>query len=396
MCTKTSKTVALRLSLLLYVLIYSENLAFCQPSDDFSSSAESWQTVGKCPAESSPGVVWSNSGGNPGGCIKGTDNSVGVWYFYAGDASWKNDLSDYYGCYLLFDLRTNNDGFPVGSQYDVLIIRGDDYTISYNTTFNPGTSWTSYIVPLEEGDWIVDGLLDATHCPDLSGTTATAADMISYLSDVKRIRIRAEFGGLNTETNFMDNALIDCSPLLPVELFSFKAMVAGEHLAHLTWSTATETNCDGFVIQKSTNGVAFDSIGFVPGNGTTTQQHMYDFFDDNFITTSYYRLKQLDYNEDFEYSYVISLQASGTTEMITRIFPNPASTWLNVETGDKSPVLQIRITDISGQIVYDEKVENYSGLLQKQIDLNQISSGIYIISLVRQFDTEVFKFQVMK
>ncbi len=35
------------------------NLSMAQPVSDFAIDAESWNTVGMCPAESSPGATWS-------------------------------------------------------------------------------------------------------------------------------------------------------------------------------------------------------------------------------------------------------------------------------------------------------------------------------------------------
>ncbi|MFI5171455.1 MAG: T9SS type A sorting domain-containing protein [Chitinophagales bacterium] len=369
---------------------------FSQPVSDFSIDAESWGTVGKCPAESSPGVTYSASGGNPGGCIRGTDNSIGVWYFFGGGSEWKGNLSAYYGCDLLFDLKTNDDGWPVGSQYDVLIIKGDDYTISYNSSPNPGEVWTSYVVPLVEGSWILDGLLDAANCPDLAGSLATAADMITYLSDIKRLRIRAEFGGLNSETNYMDNVMIVCDILLPVGLTEFSAEALGHNVSLLSWNTSTETDCAGFELQKSINGVTFNSIGYVEGNGTTTSEHNYEFEDDNFITTSYYRLKQIDLNGDFVYSNIISLTCTEALDPVTHIYPNPTSDFINIISNNSSPMVSIVISDATGHMVYQEYTDNFSGSMQKQILLDNCRSGIYLATINRLSGSETLIFEVIK
>ena len=87
--------------------------------------------------------------------------------------------------------------------------------------------------------------------------------------------------------------------LLDVELVDFSVQ-ANETGAVLQWKTASEHNNYGFEIQRKMSGSRFEKIGFVHGNGTTTDAHVYDFTDSTVtqgIVT--YRLKQIDYDGKF-------------------------------------------------------------------------------------------------
>lgn len=80
--------------------------------------------------------------------------------------------------------------------------------------------------------------------------------------------------------------------IIPVELISFTAEVVGDR-ATLNWTTATETNNQGFEIEKQIGSKQsaignWESIGFVTGNGTTTEPRSYSFADEN-VTTGIYR-----------------------------------------------------------------------------------------------------------
>lgn len=90
-----------------------------------------------------------------------------------------------------------------------------------------------------------------------------------------------------------------CAPL-PIELMWFDAYMNGTTV-NIEWSTATETNCDYFTVERSINGIDWDSIAQVDGNGTTSTYHYYSTAD---LTAPfgyiYYRLKQVDYNGQFE------------------------------------------------------------------------------------------------
>lgn len=359
--------------LLVLALSISAISAFTQPVSVFSSSAESWSTVGD--PGSSPGATWAASGGNPGGCIKGTDESIGTWYWNSpSTGSWKGDLTTYSGCNLSFDLKQSSTAFPIPA-YDIMIIRAsDDAMIVYNTPYNPSTTWTSYSIPLTNVGWT---------WTDLDGADVTAVEFNSFLSDVKRIRIRAEFSGLGYETNFLDNAMMTCALILPVELSSFDAHAISDNSSMLEWETSSEYNCLGFQIEKSiNNGLVFDSIAFIEGNGTTSISHSYSFIDKHFSASAYYRLKQID--QDFRGTYSdnvfvennsILASASGLS---INIYPNPVINQITIETS--SEISSAFLTDLSGKKILDQKFA--LNTTSAFIDVSNISAGIYYLHIL--------------
>ncbi|MEK7253772.1 MAG: hypothetical protein AAB316_03445, partial [Bacteroidota bacterium] len=87
------------------------------------------------------------------------------------------------------------------------------------------------------------------------------------------------------------------SSLLPVELKSFSARLLDERIA-LEWVTASEQNNSGFEVQRSSDGVDFQRIGWLDGNGTTTEEHRYIYTDPvPKLGFNYYRLVQMDFDE---------------------------------------------------------------------------------------------------
>lgn len=110
---------------------------------------------------------------------------------------------------------------------------------------------------------------------------------------------------------------------LPIELLSFK----GQHTERgnlLTWTTASETQNKGFDIETSKDGIRFDKIGFVDGNGTRSQVQNYRFEDSSPLESAgkvvYYRLKQLDFDGNFDYSNIISIYTN--SKNLAGVFPN--------------------------------------------------------------------------
>jgi len=69
----------------------------------------------------------------------------------------------------------------------------------------------------------------------------------------------------------------------------------------------------------------WETIGFVNGNGTTTEPQAYSFVDENLQTGKYqYRLKQIDFDGTFDYSNTIEIEINSPTKFsLSQNYPNP-------------------------------------------------------------------------
>ena len=165
-----------------------------------------------------------------------------------------------------------------------------------------------------------------------------------------------------------------CHITLPVQLIYFNAQAKGS-TALLTWSTAWERDNKGFVLERSADGIQFEAIGTVQGNGTKTNLSTYDYSDQQPLEgTSYYRLKQVDINGASTYSEIRTVSFYGNQTV--QIFPNPANDFLtvNVNLDEKC---DIRIYTVLGVELTNVRIEkNYSTYT---IDLTNFASGSYII-----------------
>ncbi|MBD2724666.1 right-handed parallel beta-helix repeat-containing protein [Hymenobacter armeniacus] len=121
-------------------------------------------------------------------------------------------------------------------------------------------------------------------------------------------------------------ARLDISTPLPVELTRFTAAPQGAD-ALLRWATASEKNNDRFEIEASADGRTFRRVGQVPGHGSSTQAHDYQFVDPNIArhgtSQVVYRLRQVDRDGTFHYSPLRAVAAGGTAGLA--LFPNPTT-----------------------------------------------------------------------
>ena len=184
-------------------------------------------------------------------------------------------------------------------------------------------------------------------------------------------------------SNLQYISLVDYSTI-PVELTSFSANVIGSSV-ELNWSTATETNNQGFDIERSTNNSTFEKIGFVPGFGTTTEPKSYGYTDQSVNSGNYYyRLKQIDFDGSFKYSDVVEAEVSlPTIFALEQNYPNP----FNPSTSIKfSLPVDARVTmtvyNLVGEKVSDAVNGDFTaGSHTITFNASNLTSGIYLYKL---------------
>jgi hypothetical protein len=113
-------------------------------------------------------------------------------------------------------------------------------------------------------------------------------------------------------------------PIVPVELTSFTA-ISNNGIVELNWKTATEINNQGFEIERRSEFSEFRTIGFVEGNGTTTETKNYSYVDKTFDQgINLYRLKQVDFDGTYSYSDEVEVDVTAPlTFDLAQNYPNP-------------------------------------------------------------------------
>ena len=168
---------------------------------------------------------------------------------------------------------------------------------------------------------------------------------------------------------------------LPIELLSFQGQSLGKQI-QLDWKTAFEVNNHGFRVERSEDGEAWVSLGFIAGAGTTSTTQDYTFIDKQSIPgTNYYRLAQVNFDGTVEYTFVISIFQE-PKEQNLQIYPNPItgkSLQIIVPTDAVNQYLQLKLYNSSGQVALTRKLP----LLSANINLNlsQLPPGVYSLVL---------------
>jgi len=191
-----------------------------------------------------------------------------------------------------------------------------------------------------------------------------------------------------------NGASLDCAVPLPIELLTFNAEPENSSV-RLNWITTTEINNDYFEIERSSNGSEFIPIHKMRGGGTSTQTLEYNLTDFEPLTgTSYYRLKQVDFDGKFTYSDILPVKFAASKQLCT-IQPNPATA--NVEVVlyiSSEKVIPVRIMNAMGAIIFEKEWSVHEGINRLPIDVAQFAKGVYFVTL--ENGPEVSKLRLVK
>ena len=147
----------------------------------------------------------------------------------------------------------------------------------------------------------------------------------------------------------------------------------------LDWTTQQELNNDKFLIQHSTDGREYLDIGDLKGKGTTTLPHDYHFTDEHPASgTNYYRLKQMDFDGNFEYSPVQSVAIQREGELL--IYPTITHGELQLQLPESAvEETLISIYSMQGALLQQQLLEGTGTLT---VVLPEIPSGQYVVEVI--------------
>lgn len=168
---------------------------------------------------------------------------------------------------------------------------------------------------------------------------------------------------------------------LPVELTSFIGQRIGD-CNQLSWTTASELNCDYFELQRSEDGINFTAIHQAAAAGTSSASQNYNFRDCQHPAISYYRLRIVDFDGTYSWSKVVTLRDKDRKTLLT--YPNPSADGnFKIRVPDAGQWL-LRVTDASGRSVI-QSLTDFSG--EKEFHQN-LQPGVYMVQLLSSEGTD--------
>lgn len=216
----------------------------------------------------------------------------------------------------------------------------------------------------------------------------TVGENISFFQDLNVTNVsynyRIKAYNITGSSAYSNVALVS----VPVELTRFSANVVASNV-NLIWKTATEINNSGFEIERcktlEARSEEFNTIGFVKGNGTTTEPQSYNFIDENISAGKYlYRLKQIDFNGMYEYSNEIEVIVNAPDKfLLNQNYPNPFNPNTSIEFQlPKESFVTLKVYNILGvEIATLVNEQKPAGVNKIKFDASGLTSGLYIYKI---------------
>ena len=225
----------------------------------------------------------------------------------------------------------------IGNDVDGNLLTSEDGTWIYN--INENAIWT--ITPSMGGSFLsgnyginlytanISGLVDNSFTILKRSTSSTTYADWSTFDTSTEIPLGGENGrtvssGYAQKTGFTEFSKFgigNSNETLPVSLLYFTAEIITNEHVKLRWETVSELNNDRFEIERSSDGIVFNIIGIVDGNGNTNESINYS-FDDRFplYGINYYRFRQVDYDGKWEYSNMVAVKLLEETDIPIYIY----------------------------------------------------------------------------
>lgn len=283
------------------------------------------------------------------------------------------------GNYMPTQPFTNMIGCPLNGAWTIRVtdnLSADDgYIFNWDVNFNnailSAPSFTPTIV--SQGWQAATGLTTTGSTTATVVPTATGTPCYTYA-------VTDNFGCTYTQPQCLT---VSCT-VLPVGLISFDATPVNMDYVHTTWTTSGEYNNEYFKIQRSVDGQNWETLGIVPGQGSSDGINVYEFNDFMPVMgVSYYRLIQVDFNGS-EIVYdprAVTLKRNGSTELVA--YPNPTNQFITVD-GMFTSLDELRVMTVVGKVVNASCKIGFKHDGTILIDMANLSAGVYIIKYGEQ------------
>jgi hypothetical protein len=187
--------------------------------------------------------------------------------------------------------------------------------------------------------------------------------------------------------------------VLPSKLGNFTVAPVEDRYVFLEWITIEEKDSHSFIIERSRDGVKWETLRVISAGGNSAVMRSYNEHDFNpYEGISYYRLKQTDKDGKSSYSDVKKVNFNGIRNNTALISAGPNPFINNMKVTVKlanSEQVSIELCDLMGKTIYTRTYSGVAGTNNFSIDnIPSVASGVYTMVVKHSGVTDRIK--VMK
>lgn len=288
--------------------------------------------------------TWSNTNGGPDcSCTPTSNDDIFVNHdiFIVGDFSISGSGSLTVNSPALFTVTGN---LTFNSSSSVIVNVGAELKVLLNFLNENGSNNVTIA-----GTLTVDG--------NFTNGTGLGTDAVIDVGATGTISYSGTCSNPGTVTNDTDSYRACNNEILPIELLYF-TVKSRSNITQLEWATLTEINSDHFIIERSYNGIDFDSIGFHSAAGDSHQTVNYSWSHTTVGTgRSYYRLKAVDRDGTYEYFVVTAIVSTLSNDF--EVSPNPVrGSYFDIKKQNRVEGERMFLYDTTGKLLREIRINN--------------------------------------
>jgi hypothetical protein len=164
---------------------------------------------------------------------------------------------------------------------------------------------------------------------------------------------------------------------LPVTFIDFSASRNNNGVL-LQWSTAQEQNSLHFEIQRSADGQNYSTIGMMEAAGESTTRRDYFFPDKAPLTgVNYYRIRQVDKDNNYMYSKVISIRYDQAHLLRKIINPVQGTLLIDLAFNRTNSRGEWKLYDLQGRMAIKGNITD----VVTYADISVLPAGMYVLEV---------------
>jgi hypothetical protein len=396
--------------------ITSLSLASFEPFD--YNTTYGWQVIGKNDTCTVPGSVWKFTTIQDPNLVQWIEPFVNMnnWTILGplGTTNWSaNSSASAGGTPPELRMSWTPQFNGVSKIRSVVIPLPDNqemnYSFNYYFDYYGDPSGTVTVAITYDGGATSTPIYNQVNATGNVGPQLISGNFTTPASGSANTQLEITFNGnsFNNDNIYWDNLTLEYT--VPVELTSFEAASNGEDV-ELNWTTATETNNQGFEIERMSVGSSFEQIGYAAGFGTTTEPKSYSFIDSKLEPGNYiYRLKQIDFNGTYSYSDEVNVEVEiPLVYSLEQNYPNPFNPSTTIKYSiQKDGFVKLAVYNLLGEevtvLVNNEQKAGRYEIMFSAIggsasggEASKLSSGVYLYRLETQNFLSIKKMILIK
>jgi hypothetical protein len=186
---------------------------------------------------------------------------------------------------------------------------------------------------------------------------------------------------------------------LPVKFAAIKVVRTAQQTHLVSWSNLTEEDILNYEVQRSADGISFNTIGTVNATHNNNSRADYSFTDPvPFNGHNFYRIRAVENSGKTLTSAIVKINSFGSSDVTgLSVYPVPVQgNQITLQaTGLPAGAYQAMITDLSGRVVSRSSIQHPGGMLAQTLELPSVMSpGIYYLQVTGQQQKVITRFVV--